>query len=135
MGQDMTSQGVMSPSGLCKTFDASADGYARAEGINVVMVKLLKDAIRDQDPVRAVIRSTAVNSDGGSSNLSVPSPTAQKALIKRAYEVAGIPDLSQTAFVECHGTGTRVGDPIEAGAIGESFGKRGVYIGSASTIS
>lgn len=132
MTQDMTAQGVLSPSGLCKTFDSSADGYARAEGVTALLIKPLADAIRDGDPVRAVIRSTTINSDGKTSNIGVPSVQRQMDMIREAYDKAGITDLSQTPFVECHGTGTSVGDPLEATAIAKAFGNAGTYLGSVS---
>ncbi|KAJ5910086.1 Acyl transferase/acyl hydrolase/lysophospholipase [Penicillium tannophilum] len=131
----MTEQGVLSPDGSCKTFSADANGYARGEAVSAVFIKPLAQAIRDGNPVRAVIRATASNSDGKGTGggLSMPNDVAQEAMIKRAYEVAGIPDCdySQTAFVECHGTGTSIGDPIETRAIGRVFGPSGgVQIGS-----
>lgn len=132
MTQDMTSQGVLSTDGICKTFDAAANGYARAEGVNAILIKPLKDAIRDGDPIRAVIRSTAVNSDGKTSNIGVPSPECQEVMIRQAYRKAGIDDPGKTAFIECHGTGTAVGDPLETTAIANIFGEHGVYIGSVS---
>ncbi|KAJ5168895.1 uncharacterized protein N7482_004489 [Penicillium canariense] len=121
---------VFSPSGTSKCFDASADGYGRGEAVNAVCIKLLDDAIRDGDPVRAVIRSSTVNCDGRSPGITTPSAEAQEALIRDAYKRAFISDLSQTAFVECHGTGTLAGDPIECSAIAKTF-LDGVYIGSA----
>ncbi|KAF7553842.1 hypothetical protein G7Z17_g3332 [Cylindrodendrum hubeiense] len=130
MTLDMSEQGVLSPTGSCKTFDASADGFARGEAVNAILLKPLEDAIRDGDPVRAVIRSTAINSDGKTSHIGSPSSEAQVSMIRRAYEVAGIDDLSQTPFIECHGTGTVRGDPIEAAAVAEVFGDGGIYIGS-----
>lgn len=132
MTQDMTLQGVLAPDGRCKTFDAAADGYARGEGINAIMIKPLRDAIMDNDPIRAVIRSTAINSDGSTSQAGVPSPQCHETMIRHAYHVAGISDYSQTAFVECHGTGTATGDPLEVSAIANVFGENGVYIGSVS---
>lgn len=127
----MTEQGVLSPDGTCKTFDAAANGYARGEAINAIYIKKLSDAIRDGDPVRAVIRATASNSDGKTSSMSVPSLESHEAMIRHAYMVAGIKDHSSTAFVECHGTGTAVGDPLEVGAIANVFGgQKGIYIGS-----
>ncbi|CAG7555684.1 unnamed protein product [Fusarium equiseti] len=129
----MTEQGVLSPDGSCKTFSADANGYARGEAISAVFVKPLSAAIRDGNPIRAVIRSTASNSDGRGTagGIQVPNDVAQEALIRRAYNTAGISDVSQTAFVECHGTGTAIGDPIETKAVGRVFGPSGgVYIGS-----
>ena len=131
MTMAMTEQGVLSPEGISRSFDASANGYGRGEGINAVMIKTLADAIRDGDPIRAVIRATATNCDGKTAGISMPNPEAHESMIRRAYEVAGIQDFSQTAFVECHATGTSVGDPLEARAVAQVFGSsRGVYIGS-----
>ncbi|KAJ5965134.1 uncharacterized protein N7479_005010 [Penicillium vulpinum] len=129
----MTEQGVLSPDGSCKTFSADANGYARGEAISAIFIKPLVDAIRDKNPVRAVIRATASNSDGRGVGIGshVPYDISHEAMIRRAYEVAGIVDYSQTAFVECHGTGTPVGDPIETRAVGRVFGPSGgVLIGS-----
>ncbi|PKX91350.1 type I polyketide synthase [Aspergillus novofumigatus IBT 16806] len=125
----MSQQGVLSPSGSCKTFDAAADGYARAEAINAIYIKKLSDAIAHGDPIRAVIRSTATNCDGKTPGLAVPSSETHEAMIRRAYKVAGLP-ASQTGYVECHGTGTPVGDPLEVQSIANVFGNEGVYIGS-----
>ncbi|KAJ0116060.1 hypothetical protein J7T55_005006 [Diaporthe amygdali] len=125
--------GFMGPSALCQTFDANADGYARGEAVSAVYVKKLSDAIRDGDPVRSVIRSTCINAGGRSSTLTAPNTAAHEALIRRGHELAGISDLSKTAMVECHGTGTAVGDPIEALAVANVFGDHGIYIGSVKT--
>lgn len=133
MTLDMSQQGVLSPSGSCKTFDAAADGFARGEAINAILIKPLDKAIRDGDPVRAVIRSTAVNSDGKTSHLGSPSTQSQVEMIRKAYQAAGISDFAQTPFFECHGTGTSVGDPLEAAAVGAVFGGNHTYIGSVST--
>lgn len=129
----MSEQGVISPDGSCKSFSADANGYARGEAISAIFIKPLADAVRDGNPVRAVIRSTASNSDGrgAGTGTHVPNDISHEAMIRRAYEVAGIADYSQTAFVECHGTGTQVGDPIETRAVGRVFGPSGgVLIGS-----
>ncbi|XDG06082.1 hypothetical protein ABKA04_005697 [Annulohypoxylon sp. FPYF3050] len=125
----MTLEGVLSPDGSCKSFDASANGYARAEGITAVYVKKLTDAIRDGNPIRAVIRGTAANSDGKKQGMLMPRAEALEALMRKIYTDAGL-NPAETAFVECHGTGTSVGDPIETSAVGEVFGQSGVYIGS-----
>jgi acyl transferase domain-containing protein len=127
----MSQQGVLSPTGSCKTFDAFADGYARGEAINAIYIKKLSDAMRDGDPIRAVIRSTATNCDGKTPGLAVPSSETHEVMIRRAYEIAGLP-CSQTAFVECHGTGTPVGDPLEVQSVANVFGDSGVFIGSVS---
>jgi len=104
----MQEQGVMSPSALCKTFDANADGYACGEAVSAIYVKKLSDAIRDGDPIRSVVRSTAVNAGGKSSTLTAPNTAAHEALIRRGHQLAGISDFSKTAMIECHGTGTAV---------------------------
>ncbi|KAI1663797.1 Polyketide synthase [Pyrenophora tritici-repentis] len=126
----MTEQGVLSKDGSCKTFSADANGYARGEAITAIYVKPLADAICDGNPVRAVIRGTSHNVDGRTPGMSQPSTDAQEKLIRRAYEVAGITDYNATAVVECHGTGTAVGDPIEAKAVARIFGEEGVHISS-----
>jgi acyl transferase domain-containing protein len=130
----MSEQGVLSPTGSSKSFDAAADGYARGEAINALYIKRLKDARRDGDPIRAVIRGTATNCDGKTPGISYPNSLSHEQVIRRAYEVAGIQAFSETAMVECHGTGTAVGDPLEARAIANVFGKDGVYIGSVRII-
>ncbi|KAK4150451.1 putative polyketide synthase [Chaetomidium leptoderma] len=122
-------EGVLSPDGSCKTFDASANGFARAEGITAIYIKRLDDALRDGNPIRAVIRATGSNSDGRSQGLTCPSAGAHESLMRTVYRHAGL-NPHDTAFVECHGTGTPIGDPIEAGAVGNVFGEKGVYIGS-----
>jgi acyl transferase domain-containing protein len=95
----MTSEGILSPEGSCKTFDADADGFARGEAINAVYIKLLKDAVRDENPIRAVIRNTLSNSDGKSASLMAPSPKAHEALMRKVYADCGLRP-EQTAFVE-----------------------------------
>ncbi|TID07519.1 Compactin diketide synthase mokB [Colletotrichum higginsianum] len=128
----MSEQGVLSPSGSCRTFDAGADGYARGEAVNVVYVKRLSDAVRDGNPIRAVIRGTSSNADGRTPSLTIPSFESHEAMIRQAYKMAAIGgrDIADTGFVECHGTGTAAGDPIETTAIAKVFGSAGVYIGS-----
>lgn len=129
MAITMTAGLPLSPEGSSKTFDASADGYARAEGVSCLYIKHLDQAIRDGNPVRAIIRASASNADGRSRGLTVPNPIAHEALIRQTYQNAGL-DFSETAMVECHGTGTAVGDPLELEAIANCFGDRGVYVGS-----
>lgn len=130
----MTEQGVLSPTGSCKSFDARADGYARGEAINAIYIKKLDDALRDGDPIRAVIRATATNCDGKTPGIANPSAESHEAMIRRAYKVAGITDISKTGFVECHGTGTAIGDPLEVTAVGNVFGDKGVLIGSVCSV-
>ncbi|KAH7306034.1 polyketide synthase [Stachybotrys elegans] len=128
----MSNMGVMSPDGSCKPFSANVNGYARAEAIVSFMLKPLADAIRDNNPIRAVITGAATNHDGKTNGITVPNADAQEALIRRAYQVAGISekDYCQTGFVECHGTGTPTGDPLETEAVARVFGEKGVLIGS-----
>ena len=107
----------LSPDARCKSFDHRADGYARAEGAGVVLLKPLAAALRDGDPVRAVVRGTAVNQDGRTPGITVPSVRAQRAVIRRACRAAGV-EPDSVGYYEAHGTGTPVGDPAEASAIG-----------------
>ena len=130
----LSEQGLISSSGTCKSFDAKADGYARGEAINAVHIKLLSDALRDGDPVQAVIRATATNCDGKTPGISYPSSESHESMIRRAYETASIRNIGRTAFVECHGTGTTVGDPLEAAAVARVFGTDGVFIGSVGLV-
>ncbi|QFZ24441.1 type I polyketide synthase [Saccharothrix syringae] len=113
--------GLLAADGRCKPFDAAADGIARAEGCAVVVLKRLADARRDGDRVLAVVRGSAVNSDGRSNGLMAPNPRAQADLLRQAYAEAGV-DPALVDYVEAHGTGTLLGDPIEAHALGEVLG-------------
>ncbi|PYH79566.1 KR domain-containing protein [Aspergillus uvarum CBS 121591] len=126
----MSARGVLSADGACKSFDATANGYGRGEAINAVYLKPLAAAVRDRNAIRAVIRGTATNADGKSAGFTVPSADAQQRLIRQAYRVAGIDDLTRTPYVECHGTGTSVGDPIEARAVADTMGDGQIFIGS-----
>ncbi|TWU75230.1 polyketide synthase [Metarhizium rileyi] len=116
----MTALNFLSPDGKCFTFDKRANGYGRGEGIGVVVMKRLSDALRDNDTIRAVIRGTAVNQDGRTTGITLPSKEAQVANIRAVYESAGL-DFGQTAYVECHGTGTQAGDWRELKAISETL--------------
>ncbi|MEU7784570.1 beta-ketoacyl synthase N-terminal-like domain-containing protein [Amycolatopsis sp. NPDC049159] len=111
--------GLLAADGRCKTFSAAADGIARAEGCGVVVLKRLADAEVDGDRVLAVLRASAVNSDGRSHGLAAPNPAAQQAMLREAYR--GL-DPSTVDYVEAHGTGTLLGDPIEARALGAVLG-------------
>ncbi|MEI7717912.1 MAG: polyketide synthase, partial [Mycobacterium sp.] len=113
---------MLAPDGRCKTFDASADGYVRGEGCGVIVVKRLADAIRDGDRIRAVIRGSAVNQDGASGGLTVPNGVAQQRVITEALERAGVAP-GDVGYLEAHGTGTSLGDPIEVQAAGAALGK------------
>ena len=107
---------MLSAEGYCKTFDASANGYARGEGCGAVVLKRLSDAQRDGDKIHAVIRGTAVNQDGRSSSLTAPNGPSQQEVIMTALQEAGCTP-AEVDYVECHGTGTPLGDPIEVGAL------------------
>src|SRR5437667_1259358 len=108
--------------GRCKTFDANGDGYGRGEGCGVVVLKRLSDALRDNDPILAVIKGSSVNQDGPGSGLTVPNGMAQKALILKTLEAANV-SPADIDYVEVHGTGTALGDPIEFQALAEVFGR------------
>ncbi|KAK4063043.1 hypothetical protein Trihar35433_8838 [Trichoderma harzianum] len=134
---------MLSPDSRCKMWDKSANGYARGEGFAAVLLKPLKDAIRDGDHIEGVIRETAVNSDGRTKGITMPSPTAQAAMIRQAYKNAGLdPTVDRCQYFECHGTGTQAGDPVEAQAIRDAFFPLGsdiqddnkLYVGSIKTI-
>ncbi|MFJ6440632.1 amino acid adenylation domain-containing protein [Streptomyces sp. NPDC091649] len=132
-----TKGGFLSPEGRSRTFDAAADGYVRAEGVGLVALKRLDDAVRDGDRIHAVVLGSGVNQDGHTNGITVPNPDAQVDLIRRVCAEAGItPGALQ--YMEAHGTSTPVGDPIEANAlaralaIGRTPGDR-AYVGSVKT--
>ncbi|MFD7456316.1 MULTISPECIES: type I polyketide synthase [unclassified Streptomyces] len=115
--------GGLSPDGRVRTFDARANGYVRGEGGALVVLKPLERALADGDPVLCVIRGSATNNDGGGDSLTTPDPRAQEEVIRQAHRRAGTtPDDIQ--YVELHGTGTPVGDPVEAAALGAALGTR-----------
>ncbi len=133
----LTKSQMLAPDGRCKTFDAAADGFARGEGCGVLVLKRLEDAEADGDRILAVIRGTAINQDGRSGGLTVPNGPAQEAVIRAALADAGV-DPAEVDYIEAHGTGTVLGDPIEIRAIGASLGKgrdrnRPVLVGSVKT--
>ncbi|MFI1356770.1 SDR family NAD(P)-dependent oxidoreductase [Streptomyces sp. NPDC020898] len=113
--------GALSAEGRTYAFDSRADGYVRGEGGGVVVLKTLRRAIADGDQVYCVIRGGAVNNDGGGATLTTPRGAAQEDVLRRAYSAAGV-EPSATRFVELHGTGTPVGDPVEAAALGAVLG-------------
>ncbi|WP_406192876.1 amino acid adenylation domain-containing protein [Streptomyces griseus] len=132
-----TKGGFLSPEGRSRTFDAAADGYVRAEGVGLVALKRLDDAVRDGDRIHAVIVGSGVNQDGHTNGITVPNADAQVDLIRRVCAEAGITP-GDLQYMEAHGTSTPVGDPIEANAlaralaIGRAPGAR-AYVGSVKT--
>lgn len=111
---------MLSPNGKCRPFDASADGYVRGEGCGLVLLKRLADAERDGDTVLAVLRATSVNQDGRTSGISAPNSQSQMACIRAALKQAGLTP-NDIGYIEAHGTGTPLGDPIEMQALTEVF--------------
>ena len=110
----------LSPDSTCYSFDHRANGYARGEGVGVLVLKPLSRALVECDTVRAVIRASGTNHNGRTPGLTQPSCEAQQKLIKDTYLAGGL-DFKKTMFVEAHGTGTPLGDPLEAAAIGSAF--------------
>ena len=128
---------MLSPDGQCKTFDASANGYVRGEGCGVVVLKRLSEAEADGDRIWGVIRGSAVNHGGASTGLTVPHTPALEQVIEAALSQAGIPP-SEVDYLEAHGTGTAVGDPIELNAVASVYGRgraadRPLLVGSVKT--
>ncbi|KAI0379327.1 polyketide synthase [Hypomontagnella monticulosa] len=115
--------GVLSPTSTCHTFNSYANGYGRAEGVGAVYLKRLSDAIRDGDPIRGVIRSSATNSNGKAPGVGITYPgfDGQRAVMKHAYRRCGTLDPRLTGYFECHGTGTAIGDPLEVNAVADSM--------------
>jgi phthiocerol/phenolphthiocerol synthesis type-I polyketide synthase C len=119
---------MLSPAGRCKSFDATGDGYVRAEGGAVLVLKPLQEAERDRDRILGLIVATGVNSDGRTRGLSLPSEAAQEALLRQVYDRASIAP-EEVFYVEAHGTGTSVGDPIECNAIGAYLARDALMAG------
>ncbi|KAI1080407.1 putative polyketide synthase [Whalleya microplaca] len=117
--------GVLSPTSTCHTFDESADGYGRADAVGAVYLKRLSDAVRDGDPIRGVIRSSAVNANGKAPAVGItyPSRDGQADVIAHAYKRGGDLDPRLTGYFECHGTGTAIGDPLEVNAVSIAMNK------------
>ncbi|KAI9736149.1 MAG: Type I Iterative PKS [Cirrosporium novae-zelandiae] len=133
----MTRLNFLGPEGKSYAYDHRAAGYGRGEGVGTVILKPLYKALRDGNPIRAIIRESATNCDGRTMGITLPSRGAQEVLVRQAYKNAGL-DPAVTDFVEAHGTGTPAGDPLEAGAIGAAFGPgrspdRPLYVGSIKT--
>lgn len=128
---------MLADDGKCKTFDQQANGYSRGEGGAIVMLKRLSDAIKDQNTIHAVIRGSALNQDGKSNGLTAPNGRAQKAVIQKAMKVANVLPLA-VSYIETHGTGTPLGDPIEYQVLDETLQKNRTHnepcwIGSVKT--
>ena len=119
------SAGVLSNTSTCHTFAADADGYGRADGISALYMKRLSDAIRDNDPIRSIVRGTAINSNGRTPGITLPSSIGQETVMAKAYYEAGL-SCDTTDYVECHGTGTPVGDLIEVEAVASFFKKASI---------
>jgi acyl transferase domain-containing protein len=128
--------GVLSPGGACRAFDAGADGFVRAEGCGVVVLRRLADALEAGDRVLAVVRGTAVNQDGRSNGLTAPSTPAQEAVVRAALANGGV-EPGRVRYVETHGTGTALGDPVELEALARVFGPTSagepIYLGAAKS--
>lgn len=125
---------AVSPEGRCRSFDDSAHGYGRGEGVGAVILKNISQAIRDGDHILAVIKGTAVGQDGNTAGIMAPNGTAQETVAKKALKVAGI-DPSSIRYVEAHATSTPLGDPTEVSALANVYGKdrstsEPCYIGS-----
>jgi acyl transferase domain-containing protein len=128
---------MLSPDGRCKTFDAAANGFVRSEGCGAIVLKRLSDAITSDDNILAVICGSAVNQDGRTSGLTVPNGAAQQAVIRQALTNSKL-EASQVNYIEAHGTGTLLGDPIELEALGAIFGgdsflEKPLIVGSVKT--
>lgn len=113
---------MLSADGQCYSFDHRGTGYGRGEGFGVLVLKRLSDALQDQDTIRAVIRNTSCNQDGHTPGITQPNAVSQETLIKETYSRAGL-SMIPTKYFEAHGTGTPVGDPTEAKALGTAFSK------------
>ncbi|WP_297972237.1 type I polyketide synthase, partial [uncultured Amaricoccus sp.] len=133
----MAKGGFLSRTGRCQAFDAAADGYVRAEGAGIVVLKPLDRAMADGDRVYAQILATGVNQDGHTPGISMPNPEAQQALIRRVVAAAGVAP-ADIVYAEAHGPGTQAGDPIEADSLGRVLGagrpdRRPLLVGSIKT--
>jgi len=118
----LTKLNMMSPDGHCKAFDSRANGFVRGEGCGLVVLKRLADAVADGDHILAIVRGSAVNQDGRSNGITAPNGLSQKALLRDALKNGGV-NASQITYIEAHGTGTALGDPIEVEALSAVIGK------------
>ena len=125
-----TEAGMLSEDGRCKTFDKRANGYVRGEGVGMVVLKRMADALRDGDTIYGVILGTAVNHGGLANSLTAPNPIAQAALLGKVYTEAQVPP-DTVSYIEVHGTGTELGDPIEIAGLKKAFAELALELGSA----
>ncbi|ETN44945.1 uncharacterized protein HMPREF1541_09820 [Cyphellophora europaea CBS 101466] len=138
MMHSLTNMHFLSPDGKCHSFDDRANGYARGEAIGGILLKPLKEALKDGDTIRGVIRGSGANQDGKTPGITQPSPESQADLIRFTYDQAGL-NMNETGYFEAHGTGTALGDPMELSAIGQTFGRvrsseqPPLYVGSIKT--
>ncbi len=132
----MSNAGILAPDGKCKTFDDAANGIVVGEGVGVAVLKRLEDAIADRDPILGIIKASGINQDGKTSGITVPSTQAQHDLHKAIYQASGI-NPNTISYFEAHGTGTKLGDPIEFRALQQTFAgeneKQFCALGSAKT--
>ena len=133
----MCKGGFLSPDGLCKTFDASANGYVRGGGAGIVILKRLSDALRDGDSIHVLIVASGINQDGHTQGITLPSAQSQRELLQEVLEKAHL-SPSQIQYIEARGTGSQAGDPIEAQSLGTILGQGRAddeycYIGSVKT--
>jgi acyl transferase domain-containing protein/acyl carrier protein len=119
---------ALSPTDRCRTFDEKADGYVRGEGCGLVLLKPLTKAIEDKDEILSIIKSTTLNHDGKSNGLTAPNGLSQQNLLKKAYR-----DIDRVDFIETHGTGTKLGDPIEINALSSTFRNHSIPLGAVKT--
>ncbi|KAK4106755.1 hypothetical protein N658DRAFT_461640 [Parathielavia hyrcaniae] len=137
LGMWLANLRMTSTDGLSRSFADAVTGYGRGEGIATLVLKPMRDALRDGDPIRAVIRGTGVNQDGHTTGITVPNKDAQADLIRSTYRSAGL-DVSETSYFEAHGTGTGVGDPLELGAVYQAMSAartpdEPLYVGSVKS--
>ena len=123
---------MLSKTGQCRAFDENADGFVRAEGGGLVLLKRLSDALADNDKIYATIIATSVNQDGKTAGIMAPNPDSQQAMMRDALKQSGIRALD-VGYVEAHGTGTQLGDTIEAESLGTIYGHSGLPVGSVKT--
>src|SRR5262249_49959108 len=119
----MCAAGMLSPSGQCKTFDTSANGFVPGEGVGALVLKRLADAEADHDQIYGVIIGSGMNQDGATNGITAPSATSQIGLVREIYEKYAL-DPESISYVEMHGTGTKLGDPIELQALASVFQER-----------